>query len=146
MCFIIVLNFIGLPPTAGFMAKAGLLLTILGNTGKMGLFTSALILALIGAISVFSVLYSAKLLSSYTSDYTKILKPALPVPREELISEVYLAMLTLLVPFALSTPINLPVILYIMSIFINSSIDFSIIYRIRIRELETSYWLSGVEM
>ncbi|MEM3927125.1 MAG: hypothetical protein QXU13_06075, partial [Desulfurococcaceae archaeon] len=97
-------------------------------------------------ISVFSVLYSAKLLSSYTSDYTKILKPALPVPREELISEVYLAMLTLLVPFALSTPINLPVILYIMSIFINSSIDFSIIYRIRIRELETSYWLSGVEM
>ncbi|MEM1780446.1 MAG: proton-conducting transporter membrane subunit [Desulfurococcaceae archaeon] len=146
LCFIIVLNFIGLPPTAGFIAKAGLLLTILSNIGKMGLFTSALILALIGAISVFSVLYSAKLLSSYTSDYTKILKPALPVPREELISEVYLAMLTLLVPFALSTLINLPVILYIISILSIPLLIFSIIHRIRVRELEISYWLSGVEM
>jgi NADH-quinone oxidoreductase subunit M len=147
----VTLSLTGVPPTAGFTAKALIfyiiLQLVLGGSQHtiipywLSLFTAASL----AIASVLSIAYSIKLFAAYTSSPRKIVRKVVGAGKLELFSEYYLA--TAIIVLALASALILPAPQIFTIVAYASLIPFLTSLSLMLRRVEEEKtWLTGVEM
>lgn len=151
--FIALLNMTGIPPSTGFLVKTLLIGSsiLVASVNPVGL----LLVVSIVLSAIFSIAYGAKFIGAYLSTLPRITPRAIPIPRSEISSELYLGFTTLIAPIVLIAYfiltgfietilawITLPI--YTLTLVASILLFTTITKRPSIPE-DVKYWISGVE-
>lgn len=143
------LSLIGVPPTMGFLAKFTLFTTIFTLIDTAPLL-SVLLLITVGLASVFTIIYSVKYLSIYTSMFrSKPIRRLIELPNVQYYSELISSVLAIVL-----TPLFILVLIDYFIVLLNTviyvigltTLIVSIYLRNKIVKRETVIWLGGVEV
>jgi len=143
--FIVLANLISMPPTIGFFVKIS---TLILSFELLSL-NPAMVVVLVALVihTVFAVIYSAKLLSIYTSTLPRAPLRPIQLPREESLSEYVLGFSTValsaLTLWILSSPPIL-IAIYIVTVLILGAMLIKY-HKTVFMPGEVKYWLTGVE-
>ncbi|MEZ0394760.1 MAG: complex I subunit 5 family protein [Desulfurococcaceae archaeon] len=96
-----VLNFAGIPPAGGFLAKGWAILESVTGLGRTSPPIALAFITLVGLSSALSAIYSARIASAYFSVVPKVLGSAFPIPAEEKASEYALCAASVALPLAI---------------------------------------------
>jgi len=143
--FIVLANLISMPPTIGFFVKIS---TLILSFELLSL-NPATVIVLVALVihTVFAVIYSAKLLSVYTSTLPRTPLRPIQLPREESLSEYVLGFSTIALSALILWILNVPsvlVVIYIATILILGAMLIKY-HRTVFTPEEVKYWLTGVE-
>ena len=143
------LSLIGVPPTLGFYAKVLLLVSIFALLPAYPVIALAGLIS-VGLFSVFSLVYSMKYLSVYTSSYkSKPRRTPATITGLQVWSEIALAASTIAItPLAIASGINSfidPIIIgfYVLGV---ASLVLAFTLKTRVVGKEARIWLGGVEV
>lgn len=138
-------NFIGIPPTGGFIAKASLILSSLMLIILEKQLQAIPLLLVVGAASALSVIYGAKLVGTYTSNPRRITKHPPPIPPEETWAEYFLAISSIAAPLVASLLLHVSPYIILIAIASLPALIYHLSFTNKYLRADVKYWMSGVD-